>query len=216
VVGAKLILPPGLAVCQENLESGLECVPRPRRCHQLQNREKCGRLIPGLTALTNRLADVLLTCLPCRQSVPWPTSNPSLKSLRSIRPPAATSNTCASNSAVSWTRRSRAKEPRSGGCAQLFRAWKNATITELLSWLRQRLGNRFVVTDYWDADLSAVGISAPDDPAQLVYISSWGRPARNPSERSNSRGSFHIRASAEQARGPAISSRLVSVTNEYS
>jgi hypothetical protein len=54
---------------------------------------------------------------------------------------------------------------------------KDATVTELLSWLRQRLGNRFVVTDHWDADLCAVGISAPNDPAQLVYISSWGRPA---------------------------------------
>jgi hypothetical protein len=53
---------------------------------------------------------------------------------------------------------------------------KDATIAELLSWLRQRLGNKLVVTDHWDADLCAVGISAPDESAQLVYISSWGRP----------------------------------------
>ena len=51
---------------------------------------------------------------------------------------------------------------------------KDATVTELLSWLRQRLGNKFVVTDHWDADLCAVGISAPNDPAQLVYISELG------------------------------------------
>jgi len=54
---------------------------------------------------------------------------------------------------------------------------KDATIIELLSWLRPRLGNKFAVTDHWEADLFAVGISAPDDPAQLVYIVSWGRPA---------------------------------------
>jgi hypothetical protein len=54
---------------------------------------------------------------------------------------------------------------------------KDTTVTELLTWLRQRLGNKFVVTDHWNADLCAVGISAPDDPAQLVYILSWGRPA---------------------------------------
>jgi len=53
---------------------------------------------------------------------------------------------------------------------------KDTTITELLSWLRKRLGNKFVVTNHWDADLCAVGISAHNDPAQLVYILSWGRP----------------------------------------
>jgi hypothetical protein len=54
---------------------------------------------------------------------------------------------------------------------------KDATITELLHWLRERLGNTFAITDHWEGDLCAVGISAPDDPAQLVYISSWRRPA---------------------------------------
>jgi len=44
---------------------------------------------------------------------------------------------------------------------------KDATIAELLSWLRQRLGNKLVVTDHWDADLCAVGISAPDESAPL-------------------------------------------------
>jgi hypothetical protein len=54
---------------------------------------------------------------------------------------------------------------------------KDATITELLDWLRERLGNTFTVTDHWEADLCAIGISAPNDPAQLAYILSWGRPA---------------------------------------
>jgi hypothetical protein len=54
---------------------------------------------------------------------------------------------------------------------------KDPTITELLNWLRQQLGNTFAVADRWEADLCAIGISAPGDPAQLVYILSWGRPA---------------------------------------
>jgi hypothetical protein len=54
---------------------------------------------------------------------------------------------------------------------------KDATVMELLDWLRERLGNAFTVTDNWEPDLCAIGISAPDDPAQLVYILTWGRPA---------------------------------------
>jgi hypothetical protein len=37
---------------------------------------------------------------------------------------------------------------------------KDATITELLDWLRERLGNEFSITDHWEADLCAIGISA--------------------------------------------------------
>lgn len=47
----------------------------------------------------------------------------------------------------------------------------------LLKWLRERLSNAFVITDRWEADLCAIGISASADPAQLVYILTWGRPA---------------------------------------
>ncbi len=51
---------------------------------------------------------------------------------------------------------------------------KDISIIELLDWLRERLGNTFNVTDYWEADLCATGISAPDEPAQLVYVSCGG------------------------------------------
>ena len=54
---------------------------------------------------------------------------------------------------------------------------KDAAIIELLQWLRQQLGNSFMITDHWEGDLSAVGISSPDDPSQLVYMLSFGRPA---------------------------------------
>jgi hypothetical protein len=53
---------------------------------------------------------------------------------------------------------------------------KDATITELLAWLEERLGRAFTVTDHWESDLCAIGISAPNDPAQLVYISIYGQP----------------------------------------
>ena len=53
---------------------------------------------------------------------------------------------------------------------------KDATITELLDWLRERLGAAFAVSDRWEGDLCAIGIYAPADPAQLVYILTWGRP----------------------------------------
>lgn len=54
---------------------------------------------------------------------------------------------------------------------------KDATITELLDYLRERLGNAFAISDRWEADLCAIGISAPTDAAQLVYILTWGRPS---------------------------------------
>ena len=38
---------------REDLETDVECVPHPRRCHQLQNRGNCGRFIPGLTLAEN-------------------------------------------------------------------------------------------------------------------------------------------------------------------
>lgn len=54
---------------------------------------------------------------------------------------------------------------------------KDDEIRDLLTWLRNRLGQSFVVTDHWEADRSAIGVTAPDDPTQLVYISSCSRPA---------------------------------------
>jgi len=56
-------------------------------------------------------------------------------------------------------------------------AGKDATITELLAWLRERAGNAFSVIDHWESDACAVGVSALDDPSQLVYISTYGRAA---------------------------------------
>jgi hypothetical protein len=55
---------------------------------------------------------------------------------------------------------------------------KDMAIKELLRWLHQQLGNRFAVTDHWEDDLCAIGISSPEDPPQLVYILSFGQPAR--------------------------------------
>ena len=54
---------------------------------------------------------------------------------------------------------------------------KDDEIRDLLSWLRSRLGQNFVVIDHWEADRSAVGVAATDDPKQLVYIASRGQPA---------------------------------------
>jgi len=54
---------------------------------------------------------------------------------------------------------------------------KDATIIELLDWLRERLGDAFAINDHWEGNLCAIGISAPGNPAQLVYISTWRRPS---------------------------------------
>ena len=53
---------------------------------------------------------------------------------------------------------------------------KDDEIRALLSWLRSRLGQNFVVIDHWEADRSAIGAAATDDPKQLVYIASRGQP----------------------------------------
>jgi len=54
---------------------------------------------------------------------------------------------------------------------------KDDEIRDLLSWLRSRLGQNFVVIDHWESDRSAVGVAATDDPRQLVYIASRGQTA---------------------------------------
>ena len=53
---------------------------------------------------------------------------------------------------------------------------KDFTIIDLVNWLRERLGDAFAITDHWEADFSAIGLSAPSDPKQLVYILTRGRP----------------------------------------
>jgi hypothetical protein len=52
---------------------------------------------------------------------------------------------------------------------------KDAAIHAVLNHLWARLGpEAFVVTDHWDTDLSAIGISSPHNRGVLVYISCYG------------------------------------------
>ncbi|MFL5540244.1 MAG: hypothetical protein ACJ8J0_14740 [Longimicrobiaceae bacterium] len=54
---------------------------------------------------------------------------------------------------------------------------KDASITGVVAQLGARLGDgAFVVTDHWEADRCAIGLSAPGDPGRLVYISTSGKP----------------------------------------
>jgi hypothetical protein len=57
---------------------------------------------------------------------------------------------------------------------------KDAAIHAVLNRLWARLGaDAFVVTDHWDADLYAIGISSPHNRGVLVYISCYGtQPGR--------------------------------------
>lgn len=55
---------------------------------------------------------------------------------------------------------------------------KDAKIIRALGHLRHRLGDhRFKITDHWEGDLHAVGISHPTDPTRLVYIAYNLQPA---------------------------------------
>ena len=53
---------------------------------------------------------------------------------------------------------------------------KDPQIIDLLNWLHERLGDQFAITDHWEGDLRAIGISASEDPTQLVYILSHECP----------------------------------------
>lgn len=51
---------------------------------------------------------------------------------------------------------------------------KDASIWRMLGALADRLdSHRFQVIDHWDADLFAIGIARADEPAQLVYVSTY-------------------------------------------
>ena len=51
-------------------------------------------------------------------------------------------------------------------------AHKDPAILEVLGQLQSRLGSdAFVVTDHWESDRCAIGISSPRDAGVLVYIS---------------------------------------------
>jgi hypothetical protein len=53
---------------------------------------------------------------------------------------------------------------------------KAARIEELLAWLQVQLGDELVITDHWKADLTAIGVSATDDPSQLAHLWVHGLP----------------------------------------
>lgn len=55
---------------------------------------------------------------------------------------------------------------------------KDSSIWILLGALAARLDFRQLqVVDHWDADLFATGVARADDPATLVYVSTYQRPA---------------------------------------
>jgi hypothetical protein len=48
---------------------------------------------------------------------------------------------------------------------------KNPALIQTVAELRRRLGhNAFKITDHWDADLFAIGLSSPTDDLKLIYI----------------------------------------------
>jgi hypothetical protein len=52
---------------------------------------------------------------------------------------------------------------------------KDASIVDLLTRLEHVLGaGSFVVADYWDADLCAIGIASAADSNAVVYLSTYG------------------------------------------
>jgi hypothetical protein len=52
---------------------------------------------------------------------------------------------------------------------------KDSSIHAALGWLTERLGpDAFRVTDHWEPDLYAIGISSPSNASVLVYISTLG------------------------------------------
>jgi hypothetical protein len=54
---------------------------------------------------------------------------------------------------------------------------KDPTIQELLKKLRGHFGQElFQIVDHWEADLRAIGITRPDSPAELVYVSTFDLP----------------------------------------
>ena len=54
---------------------------------------------------------------------------------------------------------------------------KDPAILAALDHLRSTLGpEAFVLADYWEGDLCAVGIASPRDPGVLAYISCFGEP----------------------------------------
>src|SRR5262245_43960174 len=56
---------------------------------------------------------------------------------------------------------------------------KDPKIVDLLDFLRDRLGECFVLADHWGIDLCAVGVASPANPGVLAYLSCYGeQPGR--------------------------------------
>jgi hypothetical protein len=54
---------------------------------------------------------------------------------------------------------------------------KDASIWQLVGALAGRLdAHQFQIIDHWDADLFAIGIARADEPARLVYVSTYQQP----------------------------------------
>ena len=52
---------------------------------------------------------------------------------------------------------------------------KDKGITRLIDYLDKRFGlGKFIINDFWDADLCAIGLSDPQKEV-LVYISTYGK-----------------------------------------
>jgi hypothetical protein len=55
---------------------------------------------------------------------------------------------------------------------------KDASITEVIARLRERLGpTSFSLADHWPDDACAMGLASPREPGRLVYIATFGRAA---------------------------------------
>jgi len=53
---------------------------------------------------------------------------------------------------------------------------KRRAVTQFLTELSQAIGEAcFVVHNYWEADLTATGVAAPDDAGRLAHVRSIGR-----------------------------------------
>ena len=54
---------------------------------------------------------------------------------------------------------------------------KHPAILDLIARLRERLGpDAFTITDHWESDLAAIGISSPRNAGVLAYLSCYGEP----------------------------------------
>jgi hypothetical protein len=53
---------------------------------------------------------------------------------------------------------------------------KDKSVTDVVRWLEENLHCALVVVDHWEGDECAIGVSRPEEPNRLVYLSTWNRP----------------------------------------